>query len=234
VVSVRSSYVRAMRAIRGLLSRVGALEPMERSDRLWVRHLRTMLAIYDTEDLARLDLPWWTYSAIEEVEKFLHSREARVFEYGSGASTLWLARRSDHVFSAEHDPAFAALVEKLDPTIQNVTFITVTPSPTNEPGAARSQRPGYEGMDFSSYTGSIERVGGDFDLIVIDGRARVACLDRAVEHLKPDGLILFDDIRRKRYRSALDRQGFDVEVFTGTKPSIPYRDATALMRPSGA
>jgi hypothetical protein len=191
-----------------------------------------MLAVYDAEDLAKLGLAWWTYAAIARVEMFLQGRNARVFEFGSGASTLWLARRADHVYSVEHDLEFAEVVAGLEPSIRNVTFITAPPVMDNTSEMIRSGRKGFEGLDFTDYVKSIEAIGGTFDLIVIDGRARIACLERAVEHLSPDGLILFDDIRRPRYRSALERRDMDVEVLAGPKPSIPFPDATALMRPS--
>ena len=39
-------------------------------------------------------VPWFTYPAIEALKNWDVS-EKRVFEYGSGASTLWLAERAD-------------------------------------------------------------------------------------------------------------------------------------------
>ena len=89
--------------------------------------------------------------------------------------------------------------------------------------------PVYNGhFDFTEYVRSIESVGGPFDLIVVDGRARLACLDHARNHLAPGGRIVFDDIGRERYRPALRTTGLQAQVCVGAKPSLPYRDATAI------
>jgi hypothetical protein len=91
-----------IRSLRALLGRVGLLSALDRwalrsSTGRWVR---SWLAIYDLEDLRRLDVPWWTMDAADEVAMFLRDRrDARIFEWGSGASTFWLARRAAAVHS---------------------------------------------------------------------------------------------------------------------------------------
>lgn len=228
--SFKSGYVSSMRLLRRGLSELGVLTTMEKSPRPYVRHLRTLLSIYDTEDLARLDLPWWTYAAIHRVEEFLKQRPARVFEFGSGASTLWLSRRAETVYSVEHDHDFAQLMRALSQDRANITFLFEPPETSTEP-KVESGRDGFEDKDFTNYVDTIDRVGGEFDLIVIDGRARVACVTPALAHLNTGGLILFDDVKRRRYREVLQRPDVAVEVLGGAKPSLPYRDVTALIRP---
>ena len=75
---------------------------------------------------------------------------------------------------------------------------------------------------------------GDFDVIVIDGRAREACLAKAVDRLRPDGLIVFDNVDRQRYVDAIDTLGPRVEVVMtrGLTPALPYPTRTALLRPA--
>jgi hypothetical protein len=229
-VSLKSGYVRAARLLRVQARRTGLLSWMECSKLSWVRHARTMLSIYDAHDLAALDLPWWTYRAATHVEGFLASRNApRVFEYGSGASTLWLSRRAAEVHTVEHDRGFAEQVRGLLGEVTNVTLHAVpgvaVPSPS-----IRSNRAGHEGLDFAAYVDSVALPGGHFDLVVIDGRARLACLARALDYLSPGGMVLFDDIRRARYRPALETPGIEYRLLRGAKPSLPYPDATALIR----
>src|SRR5437762_2857857 len=68
----------------------------------WLRSFREERCV----DAEGRPLPWLTYPAIE----FLAARvrpEMRVFEYGSGQSTLWWAARVRQVISCEHDPAWA-------------------------------------------------------------------------------------------------------------------------------
>jgi len=232
-VRAKSLYVGAAHGLRRLLRPTGLLDRMARSRRPWIRHLRSLLAIYDASDLASLDLPWWTYDAIHEIDAFLRTRvNPRAFEFGSGASTLWLAARVDHVTSLEHDEGFAVEVEALLGATDNVTLLVVAPTPSDDP-AIPSDREGHDHLDFTDYVHSIDTAGGPFDLIVVDGRARLACLERAREHLAPGGRIVFDDIRRERYRPALQTAGLRAQVCAGAKPSLPYPDATAIFAVAG-
>jgi predicted O-methyltransferase YrrM len=227
-VRAKELYVRAAHGLRGVLRPTGLLDRMAESRRPRVRHLRSLLAIYDASDLASLDLPWWTYDATREIDAFLRTRTApRAFEFGSGASTLWLAARVDHVTSVEHDETFAIEVEALLGPTDNATLLVVPPSPSDDP-ATPSDREGHEHLDFTDYVRSIDTADGPFDLIVVDGRARLACLERARDHLAPGGRIVFDDIERERYRPALRTAGLQAQVLAGAKPSLPYRDATAI------
>jgi len=200
------------------------------------RWIRSWFAIYDLEDLRRLDVPWWTLDAADEVARFLEERpEARVFEWGSGASTFWLARRAVSVHSVEHDVAWAASMARDLPANASVTPV---PAATTKPGGAAavtSRKPGFAGLDFSEYVGAIDRVDGLFDVIVIDGRAREACLPRAIGRLSPDGLIVFDNVERSRYRRAIAMLGDTVEVDSrwGRTTCLPYPTRTALVRLHG-
>jgi len=47
-------------------------------------------------------LPWLNYPAIQFLDKRI-SEEHTIFEYGSGNSTEWLAKRVDTIVSVEHD-----------------------------------------------------------------------------------------------------------------------------------
>ena len=43
-----------------------------------------------------------------------------------------------------------------------------------------------------------------FDIIVIDGRERLPCLLHAVDKLKNDGILVFDDSARPRYKECFN------------------------------
>src|SRR5437763_723392 len=90
----KAGYAAILQGAGRALHRVGLLPavPPDRTDR--VRHWAyTLTRVHDSAALAELDVPWWTYRAIDAVEAWLAARPgpARIFEYGSGASTLWLA-----------------------------------------------------------------------------------------------------------------------------------------------
>ena len=193
---------------------------------------RSLLSIYDLEDLASLDVPWWTLEAVSQVESFLKSRnDAQVFEWGSGASSLWLAKRAASVVSVEHDPSWAEAVETLLPG--NGRIVQISAAPRNDPLISlRSRKRGYENLDFTTYATSINDLPGLFDLIVIDGRAREGCLPHALGKLKPDGLVVFDNVERSRYRAAISdyRGRLDIQWTKGVTPCLPYPSQTALIR----
>lgn len=227
---LRNGYVSAVRAARRGAEVSGLMRRMTASRSPAIRHLRSLFAIHDVADLAALDLAWWSYPAMRKVERFLANRpDARVFEFGAGASTLWLSRRAAEVHSVEHDAGFAAHVRELVDTVDNVTLYAVPPGQATPGTVVRSGRRGHEDQDFGAYVGTIDEVGGQFDLIVVDGRARVDSFRRALAHLRPDGLIVFDNIRRKRYQPALDQPGLAVEHLRGATPALPYPTTTGLV-----
>jgi hypothetical protein len=228
---VAGGYVRLARRVRRLAHASGALEALDRRrDRRLPLFLRSLFAVHDIEDLAELDLPWWTFGAIEQVDAFLRSRggRARAFEYGAGASTLWLSRRCARVVTLEHDrrwwPPLAAHLRRLD----NVNARCIAPVPSRAP-ACPSRRAGWSGLDFAPYVRAIRQAGGPFDLIVIDGRARSSCLHEALGHLARNGLIVFDNAGRRRYAPGIARCGLAIERFGGLAPAMFWPSQTALL-----
>jgi predicted O-methyltransferase YrrM len=94
-----------------------------------------------------------------------------------------------------------------------------------------SAKPGYAGRDFTAYVETIDRVDGAFDLVVVDGRARVACAERALPRLAPGGVLLLDDAWRRRYRVGIRSLPATAQHLPGPAPSLPYPSDTALLRP---
>jgi hypothetical protein len=98
-----------------------------------------------------------------------------------------------------------------------------------------SGKRGHQGEDFEQYVATIDEVGGTFDLVVIDGRARGAALARSLEHLAPGGVVLVDDAWRARYRAAIATMpATKVDWLWGLAPSLPYPSCTALLAPAAA
>jgi hypothetical protein len=229
----KAGYAATARGTGRGLDRLGLLprDPPARQHRL--RHwLYSLTCAHDSLALARLDVPWWTYRSIDAVEAWLaaRSRPTRVFEYGSGGSTLWLARRADEVRTVEHDPSFAALVGDRLRAAGNVTLDVVPAVATADP-VVPSGKAGCAGLDFSDYVAAIDG-HGEFDLVVVDGRARQACLARALPHLRGDGLVVFDNSARRRYRPAITTARVTETRLWGLTPTLPYPDQTSLLRPS--
>ncbi len=227
--TAKGLYLKTIRTARRGASAFGVLKFLEnrRGTRaaLW---LRSLFAIYDLDDMVHLDLPWWTFSAIDRVEEFLAQHpQARVFEYGSGSSTIWLAKRAGTVESVEHDPDWTAQMEPHVRRHPNIRLRTIVPTQSATPDCA-SEKAGWQGFDFSSYVHAIDNTDA-YDLIVVDGRARSDCLKAALPHLRPGGLIVFDDSYRNRYQTAL--RGCDLVRFDarGLSPGLPYASTTTLL-----
>ena len=67
-------------------------------------------------------------------------------------------------------------------------------------------------------------------MIVIDGRAREACLSAALSALAPGGIIVYDNAGRARYRPGISASGLAVRDLRGLTPALPYPEHTALLQ----
>lgn len=229
---MKRAYASGARTTGRALERIGLFphDPPPRARRL--RHWAYSLTrAHDSLGIAELDVPWWTYGAIDAVERWLDGADAtvRAFEWGSGASTLWLARRVAELHSVEHHAEFGAMIQGRLAAQPWATLTVVTPEPTDHPRVG-SAKEGHGGLDFSRYVEQIDVVGGTFQLVVIDGRAREACLTAALAHLADGGIIVFDNTVRRRYRRAITAAPVVEEVYRGLTPTLPYPDQTSILR----
>lgn len=229
----KSAYVSGMKTLGSGLRALHVLDdaPPPRAAR--TKHwFYSLTRVYDPQAMIEMDVPWWTYDAIDAVESWLGGREhARIFEYGSGASSLWLARRAGEVHSVEHHEGFYEYMRPAFEAQENLSVELVEPEVSDHP-AVPSQKEGQSGLDFADYVAAIDRAGGTFDLVVVDGRARGASLARAVHRLAPDGLVVFDNSRRARYRPAIEGSGLRETRCTGLTPTLPYGEQTSLLTPA--
>lgn len=230
---LRAAYVATMRATARAADTVGLRQRAVRSNSRVARHAVSLLAIYDLPRMVELGRPWWVYEAAQEVELFLHAHpKARAFEFGAGASTVWLASRVAELHSVEHDLDFAEHLSEYVEPFPHVYLHAVPAGTRTSTSLALSGRDGYESADFDVYVSTIDDVGGQFDLIVIDGRARAACLEASIDRLAPGGIVVFDNSNRSRYRDAIERSGLIERRITGWCPSLPNRSTTSVLTAS--
>ena len=183
------------------LYRVGALR-----DSGWFRSMMGGRPVDANGD----PLIWITYPAIDFLRRRL-PHVTRVFEYGAGASTLWWSSRAGHITSVEHDAGWYEQVRARCPA-----NVTLRHHPLDDAGG---------------YPGTITSAGDPFDVIVIDGRQRVACARRAPEHLTDKGVIIWDNAERGRYepgREHLAACGFRSVEFWGLAPCTTRLSCTAI------
>jgi hypothetical protein len=193
-------------------------------------------------------LPWFTYAAIEFLQQIVRPDD-RIFEYGAGNSTLWWQGKVAEVYSVEHDILWC---ERLRPLLGSNVQLIGCPidSPVKEIEKASTaeffQLQGLNDWDydrekvirrglcddrFVSYATRIDKIGGDFDFIVIDGMARRLCTWTALSHLKPDGFILLDNSNRSDYDLAytlLNQAGFRQIPLWGLVPGADFFTCTSF------
>jgi len=150
--------------------------------------------------------PWMTYSAIQWLRRTL-TPEMRVFEFGSGGSTLFFAEHVAEVIAVEHDPQWHAHVqtklyaEKL--TNCRVQFIPQTPASQGPSDIYVGEARVKTGGRFEQYARSIEAYPDQsFDLVVVDGLARLACIQHALAKIKPGGYLILDNSEWPEFRPA--------------------------------
>jgi len=146
-------------------------------------------------------------------------KNMRLFEYGSGYSTLFYSSLVKSVVSVEYDKEWYETIS--GKAGDNVRLI---------------YQPLGSGDDYCS---TIKREAGEFDVVIIDGRERVKCAINSWSALSESGVIVFDDSERLRYAEGLAmlrENGFRSIFFEGLKPkgiamgrtSIFYRKNNCL------
>lgn len=139
-----------------------------------------------------LELPWFSYAAIDFLKTFLRPQMS-VFEYGTGGSTVFFARKVRTVTSTEDNIIW---LQKVEQHLNKAALTNVVlqhrlfdfKNPVN--------------FENSAYLHSVP--AQKFDVIVVDGReeflglensvqVRPTCFYYAENFVKPGGIIVVDD-----------------------------------------
>jgi hypothetical protein len=137
--------------------------------------------------------PWWPAEAVRYVATELPVN-GRVFEFGTGGSTLWLADLGARIVGVEHDREWYEQVSSHSPASARLVFAGPAPE-----GRVRS---GSAAGAFDEYVRVIDSFDDAyFDLVILDGRVRVACGLAAMNKVADGGMLLLDDSDRARYRA---------------------------------
>lgn len=139
-----------------------------------------------------LELPWISYGAIEFLEGFLR-RAMTVFEYGSGGSTIFFARRCRSVVSTEDHAGWLTTVRE-ELAGRNLRNVTLQHAEIDWSSTDAQQNFGY--------VNSIP--ARKFDVILVDGsdnliaegdgrQLRPVCFRHAEDFVEDNGIIVVDD-----------------------------------------
>jgi hypothetical protein len=171
----------------------------------WLRSLRPGYLLGE-------GVPWITFDAKDYLEKHLKS-DIKVFEYGSGGSTIFWKRFNAKCVSVEHDQSWHELVEtRLSQTSgYEVDYRFVPPEKAinnidyNEANAALpdnylSTDGAFVGYTFRNYASQIDSFPeSSIDVVLIDGRARPSCILHSVSKVKIGGYLVLDNAERLYY-----------------------------------
>ncbi len=161
-------------------------------------------------------IPWFVYSFLSFLTPRIR-KDMTVFEYGAGHSTLWWADRVHQVTSVESNPAWFARIKENLPTHVCLTHQVIEPT--------------------GQYAQAILSTPSLYDIIVIDGRDRIRCAHYAVQRLKPNGVILWDNTDFECDRpgmQALLHAGFEQLIFRGLGPinHFPWESSVFYRTPN--
>ncbi len=117
--------------------------------------------------------PWWPMSVIPVIEAVL-TKNSDVLEFGSGSSTIWIAKRAASVFAVEDNSSWAEHVTSRlqDEHLHNATVVFAS------------------GENYYD----IDKIADHpFDLVVVDGSWRWKCIAAALPYVKPGGFLYLDN-----------------------------------------
>jgi len=163
---------------------------------------------WSSVDKSGVPIPWYTYPATEFLSH-LDFSSFKVFEYGSGNSTLWWAERSKQVTSVEDDELWYEKIKLLLKS-QNVEYC-LEKNPQKY---------------FTMAT-------NDFEVLIVDGKYRRECLNHIV-NLKKIGeggvMLIFDnsDWYPNTVRFLQEKLGWMQIDFHGYGPINDYTWTTSI------
>ena len=152
--------------------------------------------------------PWLNHGAVKWLRSNL-TPEMIGYEWGSGRSTVFFARFMEHLVSLEHKKKWFKRVRGLmaECGVANVDYYLI-PS-AEEPSPAPAVRPQiwddlkYQPRkpEFAAYFDHILQYPDEsFDLVLVDGRARVECALNALNKIRPGGFLILDNSEWEKYR----------------------------------
>ena len=122
----------------------------------------------------RPEQPWLSYRALKKLDAIL-SKDSKVLEFGSGMSTIWLAKRVGFLHSIESNEGWHGHVSKLLAQ-RKMTHVK------------------YELRGRDNYADVSAYPDGHFDFVLVDGLVRLECVRRALPKVKRGGWMYIDNI----------------------------------------
>lgn len=132
------------------------------------------------------DHPWLTKSANNILAGCLNKSD-RGLEFGSGRSTLWIAKRVQHLTSVESNKDWHDKVEAMlkDNGLENVDQLLIPKDKSDDEA------------DSASYVAIVQQFDqGSLDFALVDGVYRDFCALNVIDKLRPGGMLIIDNSNR--------------------------------------
>lgn len=160
---------------------LGILSSSPRELIYWLR-----FSLLNSKSPLELGIPWWSFKSIWKTEKILH-KNIKVFEFGTGGSSIYFARRARRIECVEDEDSWATDVRQKAQSMM-LTNLIIYHKKFNffKPSKFKS----------SDYLQTLNDT--DYDVIIVDGKeeaetVRDICFWKAENHLKKGGIIILDD-----------------------------------------
>lgn len=157
--------------------------------RYWILHPRfTANILARTYYYTHPEHPWLTWECNELLDKVVSSNW-NCFEWGSGRSTIFFAKRAKSIVSIEHDRRWCDRVSGWA-SAAGLTNLDLRFVPFVHSSEIRSKE------DMAYPESILEFPDSFFDCILIDGILRNECIRNTPRKLKPEGIAILDDSGR--------------------------------------
>ena len=172
----------------------------------WFESFNTKKSIDKEEN----PIPWCSYSFIKFIEPRL-KKDFKIFEYGSGNSTLWYAEKVAYVKCVEHDQGWFNENNQLYPV--NVNSV-IRPFKNDE-----------------TYANEINADDTKYHIVIIDGVDRNNCVIQCLGKLTDEGIIIYDNTQVPDYKPSIEfllQSGFKRIDFNGLLPIVSHNNTTTI------
>jgi hypothetical protein len=140
-------------------------------------------------------MPMYTYPCYEWLDS-IDWTDSKVYEFGTGYSTIWWQNKKADYYGVEDNKEWYDRIKK----------------------SGFKNKVKYE-PDLKKYIKTIYDYDFKFDVIVIDGQVRFDCIKPALEKIKDNGMIIFDNSDwHKSCKEELDKTDLIPIHFHGFKP----------------
>lgn len=155
-------------------------------------------------------VPWFTYPSIDFISERL-TGSMKVFEFGSGNSTLFFANKVQGIISLEHNKEWFEIISGTLPSNSKIYFV--------------------HPKTLEAYMRPLLSSDHKYDVIIIDGLFRNECLTKSLDYLNESGVLILDDSERVEYSDGINKvllENFRQLDFWGISPGYLYKKATSI------